>query len=85
MRTRIARGSILQNDEEVREVRAPDDDAEDRIDDVLHETVDDLRKSSADDHGDGQVKDIPFRNECLKFLKELAHFLNSPLGAFMVF
>lgn len=72
----------LEHHEEVREVGAADEHAEDRIDDVLDERIDDVGEGGADDHGDGQIHDVSFGNERLEFLEKIAHLV--PLGCLRV-
>ena len=70
----------LEDHEEVREVGAADEHAEDRVDDVLDERVDDVGEGGADDHGDGEIHDVALRDECLEFLEKIAHFVSSGCG-----
>lgn len=65
----------LEDHEEVREVGAADEHAEDRVDDVLDERVDDVGEGGADDHGDGEIHDVALRDERLEFLEKVAQFV----------
>jgi hypothetical protein len=66
----LQRGIVLpvQGDKDVGEIHAADDQSEYRVEDVLHQTVDDSGERGADDDADREVDDIAAQNEPLELV-----------------
>ena len=52
-----------------REIKAAEDFADDRHDDVVGQACDDLGERRADDHGDREVENVALRDECFEVCK----------------
>ena len=69
----VPHDTVADRERELVEALLPDDRADDRHDDVLHQAHDEQAERGADDHRDGQVEDVALHDELLEVVEHVLH------------